>query len=174
MQDSPDPGRLLAAVVRFLREDAGPALASSGESALAYQARVAANMLDIVARERLLGPQSDAAERARLRALLGPQGPLDDPGETTPAIELVRLNQCLADRIASGALETTRPGLTDHLWRSTLAKLAVDQPTYDAYLRALAADAGAAPDAAQDAAQDATQDADRSIPLHRPPGASTT
>jgi hypothetical protein len=147
MQDKPDPGRLLAAVVRFLREDAGPALARSDESALAYQARVAANMLDIVARQLQFAASADAAELARLRDLLGPQVLLDDACEAGLAAELVRLNQGLADRIASGALDAASPGLTDHLWRSTLAKLAVDQPTYDAYRRALAAD----PDAARDA-----------------------
>ena len=58
MYDQPTPEELLAAVSRYLRDDAGPALGASGPqahgAALAYQARVAANMLDMVRRQGLL------------------------------------------------------------------------------------------------------------------------
>ena len=127
MQDLPTPEQLLAAVSRFLRDDAGPALAGHGDSALAYHARVAANMLDTVRRQGLLEPASDAAELIRLRALLGAGAP--------PGADLATLNQVLADGIASGALHAGQPGLAEHLWATTLAKLAVDQPGYDTYLR---------------------------------------
>ena len=60
MQDSPNPEQLLAAVARFLRDEAGPALGRSGQDALAYNARVAANMLDIVSRQLQLAPSADA------------------------------------------------------------------------------------------------------------------
>jgi hypothetical protein len=125
MQDLPTPEQLLAAVSRFLREDAGPALARHGDNALAYQARVAANMADTVARQTSLGPPADAAERRRLQALLG----LPDEAD------LVALNRRLAGRIAEGTLASDHPGLAAHLWATTLAKLAVDQPGYDTYQR---------------------------------------
>ena len=127
MQDLPTPEQLLAAVSRFLRDDAGPALAGHGDSALAYHARVAANMLDTVRRQGLLAPASDAAEVQRLRALLGNAAPED--------ADLAALNHLLADGIARGAMPADQPGLADHLWATTLAKLAVDQPGYDSYLR---------------------------------------
>ena len=126
MQDAPSPEQLLAAVVRFLRDDAGPALARNGDGALAYQARVASNMLAIAGRELRLAPAADAAEAARLQALLG---------DTGGAADLVRLNQQLAEAIASAELDLRSPGLADHLWRTTLDKLAVDQPNYDSYRR---------------------------------------
>lgn len=126
MQDAPHPDQLLEAVVRFLREDALPALGRHGESALAYQARVAANMLEIARRELLQAPAGDVAELARLRALVG------EPGE---AADLAALNRRLAERIASGQVSTDTPGLAEHLWASTLAKLAVDQPTYETFRR---------------------------------------
>ncbi len=125
MQDLPNPEQLLAAVARFLRDDAGPALARHGDHALAYQARVAANMVDTVARQTTLGPVADAAERRRLQALLG----LPDEAD------LAALNRRLASRIADGALSSNHPGLADHLWATTLAKLAVDQPAYDTHQR---------------------------------------
>ncbi len=137
MQDAPDPDQLLAAVVRYLRDDAGPALARAGGGALAYQARVAANMLDIVRRQQRLDPAAASEERVRLRHLLG-AGVDGVDGDGGPA-ELARLNQRLADRIASGEIDLASPGLADHLWRTTLAKLAVDQPTYETYRRHLAA-----------------------------------
>jgi len=127
MQDLPTPEQLLAAVARFLRDEAGPALAGHGDSALAYHARVAANMLDTVRRQGLLAPASDAAEVQRLRALLG--------GTAPPDADLTMLNQRLADGIASGFLPADHPGLAEHLWSTTMAKLAVDQPGYDTYVR---------------------------------------
>ena len=134
MQDSPSPEQLLAAVARFLRDEAGPALAGAGQGALAYQARVAANMLDTVRRQGLLAPAADAAELARLQALLGSRD--RDAG----AGSLPALNPRLADSIAAGALTLDTPGLADHLWHTTLAKLAVDQPGYETYRRLAATD----------------------------------
>lgn len=132
MHDSPQPEQLLAAVARFLRDEAGPALATQGDGALAYQARVAANMLDIARRQAMLGPAADAAELQRLQALLGrPAGDSDD---------LAALNRELAARLADGSMPTGHPGLVDHLWRTTLDKLAVDQPGYDTYRRLTAGD----------------------------------
>ncbi len=129
MQDLPTPEQLLAAVARFLREDAGPALARHGDHALAYQARVAANMADTVARQTQLAPAADAAERQRLLALLGV--PADHPD----AADLATLNRRLASRLADGSIDSQHPGLADHLWATTLAKLAVDQPGYDTHQR---------------------------------------
>lgn len=126
MQDAPHPEQLLEAVVRFLRNEALPALSRHGEGALAYQARVAANMLDIVKREVTLAPAADAAELARLQALVGRPG---EPGD------LATLNRRLAERIADGSLDAATPGVAEHLWHNTLAKLAVDQPGYETYRR---------------------------------------
>ena len=136
MQDSPSPQQLLQAVARYLRDEAGPALARAGDSALAYQAKVAANMLDIAGRQIGHAPAEQAAEAARLQALIGEAGPLAD------------LNQRLAERIASGQITPGQPGLASHLWQTTLAKLAVDQPGYDTYRRVT----DTAPDTAGDAA----------------------
>ena len=123
MQDAPSPEQLLQAVARYLRDEAGPALARSGDAALAYQAKVAANMLDIAGRQIDKARAEQAAEQARLQDLLGDAGSLE------------ALNQRLAERIASGELAPGQPGLAEHLWLSTLAKLAVDQPGYDTYRR---------------------------------------
>ena len=119
MNDAPTPAQLLAAVAAFLRDEALPAL----QGATAYQARVAANMLDIARRQLELAPAQEADELDRLRSLLGTDG------------DLAALNRLLCGRIAAGTVTLDTPGLTDHLWRTTLAKLAVDQPGYDTYRR---------------------------------------
>lgn len=121
MQDEPDSAALLDAVIRFLRDGAAPLLPPRE----AYDARVAANALELVQRDLALGPASAAAEQARLAALLGRDGTLAD------------LNAALAERLRTGGPDAVTPAVRDHLWATTLEKLAIDQPRYSAYLRAL-------------------------------------
>ena len=53
---------------------------------------------------------------------------------------LIELNRALADRIANGEVDLQTPGLPEHLWQTTMDKLAVDQPNYASYKRELAQD----------------------------------
>jgi uncharacterized protein DUF6285 len=119
MQDEPTPIELTRAAADFLRNEITPMI--SGHNA--FKLRVAINILDLVTRQLTLEGESDAVEAARLAGLLGTEGSLMDQ------------NRALADRIASGEIDLTTPGLKDHLWQTTLAKLAVDQPTYASYKR---------------------------------------
>src|ERR1700759_661029 len=119
MQDEPTPVELTKAVADFLRNDITPAI--SGHNA--FKLRVAINMLDLVARQLKVAEGSDAAEAASLKMLLGIDGALID------------LNRALAEKIASGEVDLATPGLPEHLWQTTLAKLAVDQPNYASYKR---------------------------------------
>ena len=50
---------------------------------------------------------------------------------------LIELNRALADRIARGEVDLQTPGLSEHLWQTTMDKLAVDQPNYASYKREL-------------------------------------
>jgi len=121
MQDEPRPEELIKAVADFLRNDIAPVI--SGHNA--FKLRVSINALDLVTRQLTLESRSDAAEAARLSRLLGMQG------------SLTELNRTLADRIAKGELDLQTPGLSDHLWQTTMDKLAVDQPNYASYKREL-------------------------------------
>lgn len=125
MQDPPSAAELVRAVAAFLRDEALPAL----EGRTAYLARVSANTLEIVARELESAPAADAAERARLLALLG--------RDATDRASLFELNAELCRRIEMGDIDADTPGLLAHLWSTTLAALAVDQPGYSGYRRAL-------------------------------------
>ena len=121
MQDEPTPIELTKSVADFLRNDITPLI--SGHQA--FKLRVAINILDLVTRQLTREEGSDAAEVERLRALLGIDGPLTD------------LNRALADRIAKGEIDLATPGLAQHLWATTMDKLAVDQPNYASYKREL-------------------------------------
>jgi hypothetical protein len=121
MQDEPTPEELIKAVADFLRNDIAPVI--SGHNA--FKLRVSINALDLVTRQLALEQGSDAAEAARLVQLLGKQGSLGE------------LNRLLADRIAKGEIDLQTPGLADHLWQTTMDKLAVDQPNYASYRREL-------------------------------------
>ena len=121
MQDEPTPIELIKAVADFLRTDIAPQL--SGHDA--FNLRVSINALDLVTRQLAWEQGGNAAESARLSRLLGMQGTLGE------------LNRMLADRIARGELDLQTRGLAEHLWKTTMDKLAVDQPNYAAYRREL-------------------------------------
>jgi Domain of unknown function (DUF6285) len=121
MQDEPTPTELINAVADFLRKEIVPAIKGHN----AFKLRVGINALDLVVRQLALAEGSDAAETARLTRLLGADGSLGD------------LNRALSDGIASGKVDLQTPGLSDHLWQTTMDKLAVDQPNYASYKREL-------------------------------------
>jgi hypothetical protein len=121
MQDEPTPTELTKAVADFLRNDIAREI--SGHNA--FKLRVAINMLDLVTRQLTLEQGSDAAEATRLTRLMGIEGSLID------------LNRALSDKIAQGDVDLQTPGLAEHLWQTTMDKLAVDQPNYASYRREL-------------------------------------
>jgi len=124
MQDEPTPIELTTAVADFLRNDITPVI--SGHHA--FKLRVAINMLDLVTRQLTFAQGSDAAEAARLTQLLGIKG------------SLMELNRALADKIGKGEVDLQTPGLSEHLWQTTMDKLAIDQPNYSSYKREAARD----------------------------------
>jgi len=121
MQDQPTPEELIKAVADFLRNDIAPQI--SGH--YAFKLRVSINALDLVVRQLRLEQGSDAAEVARLSKILGIEGSLSE------------LNRVLAERISKGEVDLQTPDVAEHLWQSTMDKLAVDQPNYASYKREL-------------------------------------
>ena len=125
MQDEPTPVEIMGAVAEFLRT----VVAAEASPRTAFVARVAANALEISRRHLTVGVAAEAEELVRLRAILGHDG------------DLAGLNAEFAEKIGSGALDLSSPGVSEQLWAATLAKLAVDQPGYSAY-RAVMAERG--------------------------------
>lgn len=122
MQDEPSPIEIMGAVAEFLRS----VVAVESNPRTAFIARVAANALEISRRHLSLAPAAEAAEHDRLQAILGHEGALAD------------LTAEFGEKIASGALDLSSPGVSEQLWTATLDKLAVDQPNYSGYRAALA------------------------------------
>jgi hypothetical protein len=121
MQDEPTPVELIKAVVDFLRNEISPVIKGHN----AFKLRVGINALDLVTRQLALEEGSDAAEVVRLKQLLGVDGSLKE------------LNRSLSEKIAKSEVDLQTPGLSEHLWQTTMDKLAVDQPNYASYKREL-------------------------------------
>lgn len=118
MMDQPSAAELVTAVREFIEKHALPQL--SGRTA--FHGRVAANALAIVARELEQGPEATQSEASSLRAIVGQDG--------TPEA----LNRELCRRLRDGRIDPMDPALARHLVTSTLAKVAIDQPTYAGFV----------------------------------------
>lgn len=100
-------------------------LARSSEAGSKFEDRLVAAAVQLVERAAALAPASDKAETERLSALLGESG------------ELEQLNRRLCKMISDGAMTLSSSGLAAHLRATAMEKLAIDQPSYAAYRRAL-------------------------------------
>jgi hypothetical protein len=110
----PPASELVEAVGELLIQEVIPRL--SGE--LAFQCRVAANALGLVARELRLGPVLDEAERRRLAGLLGRDGALDD------------LVNELAQGIRGGILAPDDPAVLECVRAGVADALRVNNPKW--------------------------------------------
>ncbi len=125
MNDRPDAVELLRAVELFLERDAVPAL----DGVRQFHARVAANVVAMVARELETEEGHLAAEWAGLSELLGEATPL--PAERAAQREgILARNRELVRRIRAGDADAWpwRQHLLAHLERTTAAKLEVSRP----------------------------------------------
>ena len=116
MHDQPSVSELGQAVKNFIDESAAPNLTGRA----AFHARVASNALATVLRDLDQRPDAEAAERARLLAIL------DGSNEASTGA----LNRDLSARIQAGDLTAETPGLLSHLKATTLAQVEIDQPRY--------------------------------------------
>jgi len=123
----PPVSELLAAVSRFLRDELLPTLSG----ARAFNLRVSINAIDLARREIEQQGGADQRERLRLAKLLGSDADLET------------MRQELCERIARGELTLAEPALGEHLRSTAIDRLAIDQPTYSAYLAALGRSDGA-------------------------------
>jgi len=122
MTQHPAATELLASVSHFLRDELLPSL----NGAQAFNLRVGINAIDLVRRELEGGAEAAARERSRLAALLH-----GDSGLNAMRRELCR-------KIATGALTLEQPALRDHLRATAMERMAIDQPSYSAYLAGMA------------------------------------
>jgi hypothetical protein len=110
----PEATVLLDAAIDYLERELLPALAGYHR----FQCRVTVNVLAQVRRELGLAPGQADAERARLAALLGHPGERDE------------LSRELAARIRAGGFAVDDPALLEHLRRSLLEALRINNPRW--------------------------------------------
>ena len=120
-ENRPTTRDLVEAVREFLETRVMPDL--SGHTA--FHARVAVNVLAIIERELELGPRLEAEELERLRRILGAKG------------ATAELNRTLCQNIRDGGLDYLDPQLLDHLRKTAVGRLSIDNPKYSAYRRAM-------------------------------------
>ena len=90
-----------------------------------FYAFVARNSLQIIQREINLINNFEEKENIRLENLLKKKGNTRD------------LNKILCERIKTRQIDRKDAELKEHLIKTTMAKLAIDQPNYSGYLKAL-------------------------------------
>ncbi|HEU4758495.1 MAG TPA: DUF6285 domain-containing protein [Dehalococcoidia bacterium] len=126
MQDRPSSDELLAALERFLDQDAVPNL----QGARGFHARVAANVLRILRRELEHEDEHLAAEWAGLDQLLGPAEP---PATRAALREALRARTGdLCERIRAGEADSGpfRDAVLAHVRRTVRDKLLVSNPAW--------------------------------------------
>lgn len=116
MYSAPSSTELLQAVKTFIDGVAKDQLSGHAK----FHARVAMNVLDTVMREIEQRPAAEADEHKRLLELLN----------TAPDADTDALNHALGEAIRSGAIGLDDVQLRDHLKRTTIAQLLIDQPRY--------------------------------------------
>ena len=109
----PRAEELTEAVARWI-DDVRPGL----DPRNAFLARVAANILGVVARQQQLGPAAEAAAVERFVVLLDHGG------------DYAGLNSDLCERLRAGQMDVATPGLIATLKANVLDQLAIDQPNY--------------------------------------------
>lgn len=124
MSAYPSASELLRAVSQFLRDDVLP----QAKGSVGFNLRVSINAIDLVRRQLDHGAMAEQIEREGLEALLG---------ETdAPPPDLRRQ---LATMIGRNEIAADSEALLDHLRKTAIAQLAIDQPRYSALVAALEA-----------------------------------
>ena len=113
-QDRPAASELVAAVREFLERD----VMQATDGRVQFHTRVAVNMLGIVERELILGPDLEPAEVTRAAALLGHDG------------EARALERELAAAIRGGSLDDRLGDVRVHVRATVREKLLIANPAY--------------------------------------------
>ena len=119
--DIPRTDELLTSVRDFLRND----VMAATEGRANFLSRVAANSLDIVLRELSLGPEHQARELDRLRALYQSDE------------DLMALRWHLVNQLRDRQISLDNQALQDHLRQTVVNQIAIDQPGYSGFRKAI-------------------------------------
>ena len=118
MNNPPSKEELITSVIEFIENDIIDGLVGQKR----FHAHVAKNSLQIILRQLKLEEKNNRFEKNRLKEILKIDKDLNE------------LNKILCQKIDTEEININDNDLIDHLFKTTMEKLSIDQPNYSAYL----------------------------------------
>ena len=118
MNNPPSKEELIISIINFIEND----VISELKGQKRFHAHVAKNSLSIILRQLRLEKENNSKEKKRLEKILKIDG------------DLIELNKILCEKINNDEINIKDNNLIDHLYKTTMEKLSIDQPNYSGYL----------------------------------------
>ena len=118
MNNPPSKEELIISIINYIEND----VISELKGQKRFHAHVAKNSLNIILRQLSLEEENNSKERKRLAKILKIDG------------DLKELNRILCEKINNDEINIKDNDLIDHLYKTTMEKLSIDQPNYSGYL----------------------------------------
>lgn len=118
MNNPPSKEELITSIIKFLEDDVIHELKGQKR----FHAHVAKNSLSVVLRELQLEGGNNKSEKERLEKIL----------KTNDSIK--KMNKLLCQGIDNEQIDISDNHLIDHLFKTTMEKLSIDQPSYSSFL----------------------------------------
>ena len=118
MNNPPSKEELITSIIEFIENDVIDELIGQKR----FHAHVAKNSLQIVLRQLKVEEKNNQSEKSRLKEILKIDKDLNE------------MNKILCQKIDNEDIDINNNDLIDHLFKTTMEKLSIDQPNYSAYL----------------------------------------
>ena len=118
MNNPPSKEELITSIIEFIENDIIDELIGQKR----FHAHVAKNSLQIVLRQLKVEEKNNQSEKSRLKEILKIDKDLNE------------MNKILCQKIDNEDIDINNNDLIDHLFKTTMEKLSIDQPNYSAYL----------------------------------------
>lgn len=118
MNNPPSKEELIISIINYIEKD----VISELKGQKRFHAHVAKNSLSIILRQLRLEEENNSREKERLAKILKIDG------------DLTELNRILCEKINNDQINIKDNNLIDHLYKTTMEKLSIDQPSYSGYL----------------------------------------
>ena len=118
MNNPPSKEELIISIINYIEND----VISELKGQKRFHAHVAKNSLSIILRQLRLEKENNSKEKKRLEKILKTDG------------DLIELNKILCEKINNDEINIKDNNLIDHLYKTTMEKLSIDQPNYSGYL----------------------------------------
>lgn len=118
MNNPPSKEELITSIIEFIENDVIDELIGQKR----FHAHVAKNSLQIVLRQLKVEEKNNQSEKSRLKEILKIDKDLNE------------MNKILCQKIDNEKIDINNNDLIDHLFKTTMEKLSIDQPNYSAYL----------------------------------------